>query len=65
MLNHTFCKKKFLHFFLFHIKKLSSFTKILEEASNKLNLKVRKLTNKLNNSLIDLEILTEEININK
>ena len=40
---------------------MSSLTKIQEEVSNELNLKVRKLANKFNNSLIDLEIIKEEI----
>ena len=40
---------------------MSSLTKIQEEFSNKLNLKVRKLTDKFNNSLIDLELIIEEI----
>ena len=38
---------------------MSSLIKIQEEISNELNLKVRKLTNKFNNGLIDLEITIE------
>ena len=33
----------------------------IDKASDEPNLKARKLTNKLNNSLIDLEIITEGI----
>ena len=40
---------------------MSSLINIQEEFSNELNLKVRKLTNKFNSSLIDLEIIIEEI----
>ena len=40
---------------------MSSLTKIQEKVSIDLNLKVRKLANKFNNSLIDLEIIKEEI----
>ena len=40
---------------------MSSLTKIQDEFSNELNLKVRKLTNKFNNSLIDLQIIIEQI----
>ena len=37
----------------------------IDKALNELNLKARKLTNRFNNSLIDLEIIIEEIkNIN-
>ena len=37
-----------------------SLIKIQKEISNKLNLKVRKLANKFNNSFIDLEIIIEK-----
>ena len=40
---------------------MSSFIKIQKEISYDLNLKVRKLANKFNNSLIDLKIIIEEI----
>ena len=33
----------------------------IDKASDKLNLKARKLTNKFNNSLIDLKIIIKEI----
>ena len=39
---------------------MSSLTKIQEEISNGLNVKVRKLANNFNNSLIDLETIIEE-----
>ena len=39
---------------------MSALTKIQEEISNKLNLKVKKLANKFDKSLIDLEIIIEE-----
>ena len=42
---------------------MSSLIKIQEEISNELNLKIRKLTNKFNNSLIDLEITIEDTEI--
>ena len=45
-----------------------SLTKIQEEISNRMNLKLRKLASNFNNSLIDLEIIIEErekINNNK
>ena len=37
-----------------------SLTKIQEEISNRMNLKLRKLASNFNNSLIDLEIIIEE-----
>ena len=40
---------------------MSSFIKIQKEISYDLNLKVRKLANKFNNSLIDLKIIIEGI----
>ena len=40
---------------------MSSFIKIQKEISYDLNLKVRKLANKFNNSLVDLKIIIEEI----
>ena len=40
---------------------MSSLIKTQEETSNELNLKLRKVTNKFNNSLINLEIMREEI----
>ena len=40
---------------------MSTLAKIQEEVSNELNLKVKELTNKLNNSLVDLEIITEKV----
>ena len=39
---------------------MSALTKIQEEISNKFNLKVKKLANKFDKSLIDLEIIIEE-----
>ena len=39
---------------------MSALTKIQKEISNKLNLKVKKLANKFDKSLIDLEIIIEE-----
>ena len=39
---------------------MSSLTKIQEEISNEINLKVRKLANEFNKSLIDLKIIIEE-----
>ena len=40
---------------------MSTLAKIQEEVSNELNLKVKELTNKFNNSLVDLEIITEKV----
>ena len=40
---------------------MSSLIKTQEKTSNELNLKLRKITNKFNNSLINLEIMREEI----
>ena len=37
-----------------------SLTKIQEEISNRMNLKLRKLASNFNNSLIDLEIIIKE-----
>ena len=37
-----------------------SLTKIQEEISNRINLRLRKLASNFNNSLIDLEIIIEE-----
>ena len=39
---------------------MSALTKIQKEISNKLNLKVKKLANKFDKSLIDLGIIIEE-----
>ena len=47
----------FLRFFVCHIFLI----KIQEEISNELDLKIRKVTNKFNNILIDLKIIIEEI----
>ena len=40
---------------------MSNLIKIQEAISNELNLKIRKLTNEFNNSLIDSERIIEEI----
>ena len=40
---------------------MSNLIKIQEAISNELNLKIRKLTNEFNNSLIDSETIIEEI----
>ena len=64
MLNYTFYKKSF-YTSLFVIYKKCQALKIIQEIqeliSKELNLKVKKLINKFNNSLIELEIKTKEI----
>ena len=64
MLNYTFYKKSF-YTSLFVIYNKCQALKIIQEIqeliSKELNLKVRKLINKFNNSLIELEIKTKEI----
>ena len=40
---------------------MSNLIRIQEAISNELNLKIRKLTNEFNNSLIDSETIIEEI----